>query len=60
MMTRKPGKAEASAGVPSSKRYARAKDIKSGTLADFLARSPLRGLDIDLERLDDEPRPLDL
>lgn len=33
---------------------------RAGALADFLARSPLRGTGIDLERVKDGPRHLDL
>jgi len=36
------------------------KKARKGTLADFFARSPLRGSGIDLERVKDGPRPLDL
>jgi prevent-host-death family protein len=36
------------------------KTKRKGTLADFLAASPLRGLDIDLERVKDGPREIDL
>ncbi len=36
------------------------KTKRKGTLADFLLASPLRGSDIDLERLPDEPRDIDL
>ena len=36
------------------------KTKRQGTLADFLAASPLRGLDIDLERVKDGPREIDL
>jgi prevent-host-death family protein len=33
---------------------------RDGTLADFFARSPLRGSGIDLERLPDGPRRFEL
>jgi hypothetical protein len=33
---------------------------RAGTLADFLARSPLRGAAVDLERVKHGPRHLDL
>ncbi len=33
---------------------------RKGTLAEFLANSPLRGSGIDLERLKDLPRDIDL
>lgn len=36
------------------------KTKRKGTLADFLLASPLRGSDIDLERLPDQPRDIDL
>jgi len=36
------------------------KTKRKGTLADFLLASPLRGSDIDLERLTDEPRDIAL
>lgn len=34
--------------------------VRKGTLAEFLLESPLRGTDLDLERLRDEPRDLPL
>ena len=34
------------------------KTARKGTLAEFLLDSPLRGVDLDLERLRDEPRDL--
>jgi prevent-host-death family protein len=34
------------------------KTVRKGTLAEFLLASPLRGVDLDLERVKDEPRPL--
>jgi prevent-host-death family protein len=33
---------------------------RKGSLAEFFANSPLRGADIDLERLKDEPRDIEL
>ncbi len=36
------------------------KTRRVGTLADFLDASPLGGAEIDLERVKDSPRPLDL
>lgn len=36
------------------------KTARKGTLAEFLLSSPLRGSDIDLERVRDQPRDLDL
>jgi prevent-host-death family protein len=38
------------------------KTARKGTLVEFLLNSPLRGADIDLERIreNDEPRDLDL
>jgi len=36
------------------------KTVRKGTLAEFLMDSPLRGADLDLERLRDEPRDLRL
>jgi hypothetical protein len=33
---------------------------RKGTLADFLANSPLRDSEIDTERLKDQPRKIDL
>jgi prevent-host-death family protein len=36
------------------------KTARKGTLAEFLLGSPLRGADLDLERLPDEPRDLPL
>jgi hypothetical protein len=35
------------------------KSKRRGNLAEFFAASPLRGSGIDLERLDDELRPVD-
>ena len=36
------------------------KTKRKGSLAEFFANSPLRGADIDLDRLKDGPRDLDL
>lgn len=36
------------------------KTERKGTLAEFLIDSPLRGTDLDLDRLRDEPRDLSL
>ena len=36
------------------------KTVRRGTLAEFLMDSPLRGADIDLDRIRDEPRDLPL
>lgn len=36
------------------------KTKRQGTLADFLLHSPLRGSDIDLERIPCEPRDIEL
>lgn len=36
------------------------KTIRKGSLAEFLMSSPLRGVDIDFERVRDQPRELDL
>lgn len=33
---------------------------QKGTLLEFLQNSPLRGLDLDLQRLDDQPRDVEL
>jgi prevent-host-death family protein len=48
-----------SAVVVSAEEWAR-KTERRGTLAEFLLASPLRGADLDLERLRDQPRDLDL
>lgn len=45
--------------VVSAEEWAR-KTERKGTLAEFLLTSPLRGADLDLERLRDQPRDLDL
>ena len=36
------------------------KRVRKGTLAEFLMASPLRDADLDLERVRDQPRDLDL
>ena len=36
------------------------KTKRKGTLADFFANSPLRGSGIVIERIEDEPREIDL
>jgi prevent-host-death family protein len=36
------------------------KASRKGSLVEFLAASPLRGVELDLDRLKDEPRDLDL
>lgn len=36
------------------------KTARKGTLAEFLMASPLRGGDLDMDRLPDPPRDLDL
>jgi prevent-host-death family protein len=36
------------------------KTKRKGTLADFFAESPLRGAEIDLERVRNHPREIDL
>jgi len=41
--------------VVSAEEWAR-KTARKGTLADFLLASPLRGTDLELERMRDEPR----
>ncbi len=43
----------------SAEEWAR-KTVRKGSLAEFLMASPLRDADIDLERLRDQPRDLDL
>jgi prevent-host-death family protein len=48
-----------SAVIVSAEEWAR-KTERKGTLAEFLLASPLRGAGLDLERVDDEPRDLDL
>jgi prevent-host-death family protein len=48
-----------SAVVVSAQEWAR-KTERKGSLAEFLLASPLRGADLDLERIFDQPRDLDL
>lgn len=36
------------------------KTIRSGSLAEFLLKSPLRGADLDIERSKDDAREIDL
>ena len=48
-----------SAVVVSAEEWVR-KTERKGTLAEFLLASPLRNADLDLERLGDQPRDLDL
>lgn len=36
------------------------KTVRKGSLAEFLMASPLRDADVDLDRLRDQPRDLDL
>jgi prevent-host-death family protein len=43
----------------SAEEWAR-KTIRKGTLAEFLMASPLRDADLDLDRVRDQPRDLDL
>ena len=43
----------------SAQEWAR-KTQRKGSLAEFLLASPLRGADLDLERIRDQPRDLDL
>lgn len=45
--------------IVSSEEWER-KTKRKGSLAEFLAASPLCGLDIDLERVKDGPREIDL
>jgi prevent-host-death family protein len=45
--------------VVSIEEWAR-KTTRKGSLAEFLLNSPLRGAELDLERLRDEPRDLGL
>ena len=45
--------------VVSADEWAR-KTARKGSLAEFLLASPLRGAEVDLERLRDEPRDLAL
>ena len=48
-----------SAVVVSAEEWAR-KAVRKGSLAEFLLASPLRGADLDLQRLRDEPGDLAL
>jgi prevent-host-death family protein len=48
-----------SAVVVSAEEWAR-KTVRKGTLAEFLLASPLRGTDLDLERVRDQPRDVEL
>ncbi|MCK1390249.1 type II toxin-antitoxin system Phd/YefM family antitoxin [Bradyrhizobium sp. 1] len=41
--------------IVSAEEWAR-KTVRKGTLAEFLLASPLRGADLELERVQDEPR----
>lgn len=45
--------------IVSADEWAR-KTVRKGTLAEFLMASPLRDSDLDLDRLRDQPRDLDL
>ena len=45
--------------IVSTEEWAR-KTVRKGSLASFLMASPLRDADLDLERLRDQPRDLDL
>lgn len=45
--------------VVSAEEWAR-KTVRKGTLAEFLMISPLRDADLDLDRVRDQPRDLDL
>ena len=47
-----------SAVVVSAEEWAR-KTVRKGTLAEFLLASPLRGTDLDLERVRDQPRDVE-
>jgi prevent-host-death family protein len=44
--------------VVSAQEWAR-KTVRKGTLAEFLMGSPLRDVDLDLERVRDQPRDLE-
>ena len=48
-----------SAVIVSAQEWAR-KTERKGSLAEFLLASPLRGVDLDLERIVDTPRDLEL
>ncbi|XUM24733.1 type II toxin-antitoxin system Phd/YefM family antitoxin [Bradyrhizobium oligotrophicum S58] len=45
--------------VVSAEEWSR-KSARKGTLAEFLLASPLRGADLDLTRVHDKPRDIDL
>jgi hypothetical protein len=45
--------------IVSAEEWAR-KTVRKGTLAEFLMASPLRDADVDLDRVRDQPRDLDL
>jgi hypothetical protein len=45
--------------VVSAEEWSR-KTTRKGTLAEFLLASPLRGTDLDLTRMHDKPRDIDL
>jgi prevent-host-death family protein len=48
-----------SAVIVSAEEWAR-KTVRKGTLAEFLLASPLRGADLDLEQVRDQPRDVGL
>ena len=48
-----------SAVIVSADEWAR-KTVRKGTLAEFLLASPLRDADLDLERVRDQPRDVEL
>ena len=50
---------KASVVIVSAEEWAR-KTVRKGTLAEFLLASPLRDGNVDLDRLRDQPRDLDL
>lgn len=52
-------KGKPTAVVVSNEEWVR-KTERRDTLADFLLQSPLRGVELDLERSEDPPRDLDL
>ncbi len=45
--------------IVSAEEWAR-KTVRKGTLAEFLMASPLRDADLDLQRVRDQPRDIDL
>ena len=45
--------------IVSAEEWAR-KTVRKGTLAEFLMTSPLRDADLDLERVRDQPRDVEL